>query len=703
MSKKKKNRNQDNQNNNNNFFNGNPLLVFAIFSVVTILAFKTIFPQDEGMQTGNSNINAYGKTQHKTVAYSDLKQLIKTGQIEYVGIGNTTIKGVSKSPNGGAITYTARRVIPDNTLIPSLEKHNIGYGGINEENFLADMLFGWILPIFIFFAIWMFLAKRMQKSMGGGGGGILGMGSSKKMIDSEKPNVKFEDMAGNKEAKEEVAEIVEFLRAPERYIKLGAQIPKGVLLVGPPGTGKTLLAKAVAGEADVEFLSVSGSSFIEMFVGVGASRVRDLFEQAKKVAPAIIFIDEIDAIGKSRASGGPMGGNDEREQTLNQLLAEMDGFSSEGAPVIVLAATNRPEVLDPALLRPGRFDRQVLVDKPDYEGRIEILKVHIRDVKLAKNVEIKDIARMTAGLAGADLANIINEAALLAGRANKEIVENEDFKEAVERQIAGLEKKSRRISPKERKIVAYHESGHALIAEITKGAKKVNKVSIVPRGLAALGYTLNTPEENKYLMQKHELIAEVDTLLGGRAAEEVFIGEVSTGAGNDLERATDIIKSMASVYGMSDVAGLMVLEKRQNQFLGGQTQKDFSDDMAKNLDTHVKDLLNERYDVVLQALRDNSESIEQMTEELLEIEVLEGKRVREIIKDNGGTIFEAEDLHSDEIKDEDEKKDSTKTKVKSESKEEKTSEVSNDEELNFDEVLDTDSSETEATVQNEEK
>ena len=702
MSKKKKNKNQDNQN-SNNFFNGNPLLVFAIFSVVTILAFKTIFPQDEGMQTGNSNINAYGKSQHKTVAYSDLKQLIKSGSIEYVGIGNTTLKGVSKTA-GGVITYTARRVIPDNTLIPSLEKNNIGYGGINEENFLADMLFGWILPIFIFFAIWMFLAKRMQKSMGGGGGGILGMGSSKKMIDSEKPNVKFEDMAGNKEAKEEVAEIVEFLRAPERYLKLGAQIPKGVLLVGPPGTGKTLLAKAVAGEADVEFLSVTGSSFIEMFVGVGASRVRDLFEQAKKVAPSIIFIDEIDAIGKSRNSGGPMGGNDEREQTLNQLLAEMDGFSSDGAPVIVLAATNRPEVLDPALLRPGRFDRQVLVDKPDYEGRIEILKVHIKEVKLAKDVELKSIARMTAGLAGADLANIINEAALLAGRANKEIVENVDFKEAVERQIAGLEKKSRRISPKERKIVAYHESGHALIAEITKGAKKVNKVSIVPRGLAALGYTLNTPEENKYLMQKHELIAEVDTLLGGRAAEEVFIGEVSTGAGNDLERATDIIKSMASVYGMSDVAGLMVIERRQNQFLGGQSHKDFSEDMARKLDTHIKDVLNERYAVVIQALRDNSESIEQMTEELLEIEVLEGDRVREIIKANGGTIFEAEDLHSDEIKEKDEKKDSPKTKVKSESKkEEEPSDVSDEEESTFDEVLDTDSNETEVTVQNEEK
>ena len=530
-----------------------------------------------------------------------------------------------------------------------LEKNGIDYGGVNEENVLADILFGWVLPIFIFFAIWMFLAKRMSKSMGGGSGGILGIGSSKKMINSEKPNVKFEDMAGNKEAKEEVQEVVDFLKDPDRYVKLGAQIPKGVLLVGPPGTGKTLLAKAVAGEADVEFLSVSGSAFIEMFVGVGASRVRDLFEQAKKVAPAIIFIDEIDAIGKSRASGGPMGGNDEREQTLNQLLAEMDGFATESAPVIVLAATNRPEVLDPALLRPGRFDRQVLVDKPDFEGRKEILNVHIKGVKVGKDVDLVEVARMTAGLAGADLANIINEAALLAGRAKKEEVTYSDFKEAVERQIAGLEKKSRRISPKERKIVAYHESGHALIAEITKGAKKVNKVSIVPRGLAALGYTLNNPEENKYLMQKHELIAEVDVLLGGRAAEEVFIKEISTGAGNDLERATDIVKSMASIYGMSDIAGLMVLEKRSNQFLGGQTQKDFSDNMAKDLDTHIKTVLNERYEIVLQSLRDNSNAIEEMTKELLEVEVISGERVREIIKANGGVVFEDEDLHSGKI------------------------------------------------------
>ena len=645
---------QDN-NNNNNFFNNNPLLVFVIFSIVTIFVFKAVFPDNssQGLGGQSQGLSSFGQTKNQTVPYSELKKLISNGQIEYVGIGNTQVKAVSKPSNGQLTTYTARRVIPDDTLIPSLEQKGIAYGGINEENIIADILFGWVLPIFIFFAIWMFLARRMSKSMGGGSGGILGIGSSKKMINSEKPNVKFEDMAGNKEAKEEVQEVVDFLSDPERYVRLGAQIPKGVLLVGPPGTGKTLLAKAVAGEADVNFLSVSGSAFIEMFVGVGASRVRDLFEQAKKSAPAIIFIDEIDAIGKSRASGGPMGGNDEREQTLNQLLAEMDGFSTEAAPVIVLAATNRPEVLDPALLRPGRFDRQVLVDKPDYEGRIEILKVHIKDVKLAKDVDLKEVAKMTAGLAGADLANIINEAALLAGRASKDQVEPADFKEAVERQIAGLEKKSRRISPKEREIVAYHESGHALIAEITRGAKKVNKVSIVPRGLAALGYTLNTPEENKYLMQKHELIAEVDVLLGGRAAEEVFIGEISTGAGNDLERATDIIKSMASVYGMSDVAGLMVLEKRTNQFLGGQTQKDFSDEMAKNLDDYVIKLLNERYESVLQSLRDHNDSIEQMTKELLEIEVISGERVREIIIENGGQVFEEEDLHSEALKEED--------------------------------------------------
>jgi len=643
-----KNSNQNDNNNSNGFFDKNPIVVFVVFSIVTIMAFKSFFPSDEMNGTGGST--SYGQSVSKNVAYSEIKKLINNNQIEYVGIGDTNIKAISKPMGGVVTTYKARKVGVDDTLIPSLESQGINYGGVNEQNLLADMLFGWVLPLFFFFAIWMFLAKKMSKSMGGGAGGILGMGGAKKMINSEKPNVKFADMAGNKEAKEEVSEIVEFLRNPDKYINLGAQIPKGVLLVGPPGTGKTLLAKAVAGEADVEFLSVTGSSFIEMFVGVGASRVRDLFAQAKKSAPAIIFIDEIDAIGKSRASGG-MGGNDEREQTLNQLLAEMDGFSGDGAPVIILAATNRPEILDPALLRPGRFDRQVLVDKPDLEGRIEILNVHIKDVKISKDVDLREVAVMTAGLAGADLANIINEAALLAGREESKSVKPSHFKEAVERQIAGLEKKSRRISPKERRIVAYHESGHALIAEVTKGAKKVNKVSIVPRGLAALGYTLNTPEENKYLMQKHELIAEVDTLLGGRAAEEIYIGEVSTGAGNDLERATDIIKSMATIYGMSnnDIAGLMVLHKQQNQFLGGgQTSKDYSDEMAHNLDKHIKDTLDERYKIVLEILKDNNDAMEQMTAELLDVEVISGKRVQEIIIENGGEVYQGEDLHSED-------------------------------------------------------
>ena len=615
--------NDNNNNNNNNFFNKNPLITFIIFAIVTILAFRMLSPNT----TTNNSMNTSFNTKSLNVTYSDLKNLIKSGKVDYVGIGSHIIKAKTKD---GTILI-AKKVSEDTTLVPMLDKNHIPYGAIQDTSWLDDLIFGWIIPIFIFFAIWMFLANRMQKSMGSS---ILG-GNSKNLISSEKPDVTFDDVAGNDEAKEEVKEIVDFLKEPQRYLELGAKIPKGVLLVGPPGTGKTLLAKAVAGEADVKFFAASGSSFIEMFVGVGASRVRDLFAQAKKEAPAIIFIDEIDAIGKSRAAGGMMGGNDEREQTLNQLLAEMDGFSSD-VPVIVLAATNRPEVLDPALLRPGRFDRQVLVDKPDYKGRIEILKVHIKGYKLSKNVNLEDIAKMTAGLAGADLANIVNEAALLAGRHNKKEIEQSDFLEAIERAIAGLEKKSRRINDKEKRIVAYHESGHALIAQITEGAKKVKKVSIVPRGMAALGYTLNTPEENKYLMQKYELIAEIDTLLGGRAAEEVFIGEISTGASNDLERATDIIKGMVKIYGMSEVSGLMVLEKMNNQFLGGgfNNQKDYSEKTAEEVDNYIKNLLDERYKEVKFKLKEHKDVIEAMVAELREKEVITGKRVLELIEEH---------------------------------------------------------------------
>jgi len=612
---------------NNNFFNQNPLLTFAIFSVVIILVFKTLIGDENSALGGSAS---QGASKHKEVTYSELKKMINSNSVNEVAIGQNYIRGFVDDGSGRKTVYTARLVHQDPDLIKLLDSKGIEYEGISETNWFAET-FGWLLPFFIILAIWMFFAGRMQKSMGGG---ILGMGNSKKLVNSEKPNTKFDDVAGADEAKEEVKEIVDFLKYPEQYINLGAKIPKGVLLVGSPGTGKTLLAKAVAGEADVPFFSVSGSSFIEMFVGVGAARVRDLFEQAKKDAPSIIFIDEIDAIGKSRAANGNMGGNDEREQTLNQLLAEMDGFGTD-TPIIILAATNRPEILDPALMRPGRFDRQVLVDKPDFEGRKKILDVHVKGIKLDPKADLEELARLTAGLAGADLANIINEAALLAGRKKQSTVRQEDLLESVERAIAGLSKKSRRIDPKEKKIVAYHECGHALLAEITKGAKKVSKVSIVPRGLAALGYTLNTPEENKYLAQKHELLAEVDVLLGGRAAEEVFINEISTGASNDLERATDIIKNMVQVYGMTDVAGLMVLEKQRSSFLGGGmgAAREYSEKMAEDMDQHIKVTLETHYADVMASLKIYNDAIETMVTALFEKENIDGDEVRQIIGD----------------------------------------------------------------------
>ncbi len=624
------NQNNNNQdNNNNNFFNNNPLLAFALFSIIIIMIFKAFVGEGDGL--GNMLDSNSGKvSQTKTVKYSELKEKIKEGSITTVKLTPTTIEAVSDE-NGRRTRYIAQSIPrQDSQLIPLLEEKNITYEGIMGGGFMSELL-GSLLPILIFFGIWIFLAKKMSKGMGGG---ILGAGKADKLINSEKPETKFKDVQGVEEAKDEVKEIVDFLKFPERYIELGAKIPKGLLLVGPPGTGKTLLAKAVAGEASVPFFSVSGSSFIEMFVGVGASRVRDLFAQAKKEAPSIIFIDEIDAIGKSRASGGQMGGNDEREQTLNQLLAEMDGFGTN-TPVIVLAATNRPETLDAALLRAGRFDRQVLVDKPDYDGRLAILKVHSKGVKLARNVDLKIVAKQTAGLAGADLANIINEAALLAGRFNKREIEQADLLESIERSFVGLEKKNRKISEVEKRIVAYHESGHALMAELTKGATRVTKVSIIPRGLGALGYTLHLPEdEERFLKQKHELMAEIDVLLGGRAAEEVFIGEISTGAGNDLDRATAILKDMISVYGMSDVAGLMVLKRSENSFLGGgMASTDYSEKMSEDIDTHIKRTLSERYDYVKKTLNEYHQAIENMTAVLLDVEVIEGKKVRSIIEE----------------------------------------------------------------------
>ncbi len=617
------NNNQNNNNNNNNFFNDNPMLAFGIFALVLIIIFKS-FSSDDGL---NSIMGDQRVTKTEKVKYSEIKQYIKSDKVESVKITSSTIEAIAI---GGNIKYVAQNVPAfDEKLIPLLEDRNITYEGRIGEGLVTELI-GMLLPIFIFFGIWLFLAKKMSKGMGG----ILGAGKSDKMINSEKPNVKFDDVQGVQEAKDEVVEIVDFLKFPERYIELGAKIPKGLLLVGPPGTGKTLLAKAVAGEASVPFFSVSGSSFIEMFVGVGASRVRDLFEQAKKDAPSIIFIDEIDAIGKSRASGGQMGGNDEREQTLNQLLAEMDGFGTD-TPVIVLAATNRPETLDAALLRAGRFDRQVLVDKPDFAGRLAILKVHSKDVKFDESIDMEIVAKQTAGMAGADLANIINEAALLAGRANKKTIKQDQLLEAIERAFVGLEKKNRKVSDIEKEIVAYHESGHALMAELTKGSTRVTKVSIIPRGLGALGYTLHLPDdEDRFLKRKYELMAEIDVLLGGRAAEEVFLGEISTGAGNDLDRATAILKDMISVYGMSDVAGLMVLSRSQNSFLGGgMVSNDYSEKMAQDIDASIKATLTERYEFVKKTLREYNGAIENMTAVLLDVEVIEGDRVQSIIKE----------------------------------------------------------------------
>jgi len=619
------NNNQKNDN-NNNFFNNNPLLAFAIFSIVIIMIFKSFVGEGESLGTV---LNTNNVSQTKQVKYSEIKKEIEKGTISSVKLTPSTVEAIAQT-EGRKVRFVAQNVPTyDKDLIPLLEEKKITYEGVMGGGFFSELL-SMMVPILIFFGIWIFLAKKMSKGMGGG---ILGAGKADKLINSEKPDTKFDDVQGVEEAKDEVKEIVDFLKFPERYIELGAKIPKGLLLVGPPGTGKTLLAKAVAGEASVPFFSVSGSGFIEMFVGVGASRVRDLFAQAKKEAPSIIFIDEIDAIGKSRASGGQMGGNDEREQTLNQLLAEMDGFGAN-TPVIVLAATNRPEILDAALLRAGRFDRQVLVDKPDYDGRLAILKVHSKDVKLASTVDLQIVAKQTAGLAGADLANIINEAALLAGRFNKKEIEQADLLESIERSFVGLEKKNRKISEVEKRIVAYHESGHALMAELTKGSTRVTKVSIIPRGLGALGYTLHLPDdEDRFLKQKHELMAEIDVLLGGRAAEEVFIGEISTGAGNDLDRATAILKDMISVYGMTDVAGLMVLSRSQNSFLGGgAVSTDYSEKMAEDMDNYIRSTLNERYNFVKETLRDYSQAIENMTAVLLEVEVIEGKKVREIIE-----------------------------------------------------------------------
>ncbi|MEB3228707.1 MAG: ATP-dependent zinc metalloprotease FtsH4, partial [Synechocystis sp.] len=500
------------------------------------------------------------------------------------------------------------------------------------KNSWFGTLLSWVIPPLIFVGIWSFFLNRNN---GGAPGGALAFTKSKAKVyvEGDSTKVTFDDVAGVEEAKTELNEVVDFLKFPQRYTALGAKIPKGVLLVGPPGTGKTLLAKAAAGEAGVPFFSISGSEFVELFVGAGAARVRDLFEQAKKQAPCIVFIDELDAIGKSRASGPMMGGNDEREQTLNQLLTEMDGFSATGATVIVLAATNRPETLDPALLRPGRFDRQVLVDRPDLGGRLKILEIYAKNIKLDNDVDLKEIATRTPGFAGADLANLVNEAALLAARNKQDTVKGADFREAIERVVAGLEKKSRVLSEKEKKIVAYHEVGHALVGAVMPGGGKVAKISIVPRGMAALGYTLQMPTEDRFLMDESELRDQIATLLGGRAAEEIVFGSITTGAANDLQRATDLAERMVTTYGMSKILGPLAYEKgQQNTFLGdgmlGNPRRMVSDDTAKEIDREVKDIVERGHQNALTILQENRDLLEAIAEKILAKEVIEGEELQ---------------------------------------------------------------------------
>ncbi|MGH8002948.1 MAG: ATP-dependent zinc metalloprotease FtsH [Brasilonema sp.] len=568
------------------------------------------------------------------VPYSDFIAQVQAGKVDRAIVGGDRIEYVLKTqtseikPSEQVLATTP--VAVDLDLPKILRDNQVEFAAPPpDQNGWIGTLLSWVAPPLIFFGIWGFLLNR-----GGGGPAALTVGKSKARIYSEgSTGVKFLDVAGVDEAKAELEEIVDFLKSADKYTRLGAKIPKGVLVVGPPGTGKTLLAKAIAGEASVPFFSISGSEFIELFVGVGAARVRDLFEQAKKQAPCIVFIDELDALGKSRGSGAMMGGNDEREQTLNQLLTEMDGFDANTG-VIIIAATNRPEILDPALRRPGRFDRQVVVDRPDKIGREAILKVHARNVKLADDVNLGTIAIRTPGFAGADLANLVNEAALLAARQNRQAVIMADFNEAIERVVAGLEKRSRVLNEIEKKTVAYHEVGHAIIGALMPGAGRVEKISVVPRGVGALGYTIQMPEEDRFLMIEDEIRGRIATLLGGRSAEEIVFGKVSTGASDDIQKATDLAERVVTVYGMSDKLGPVAFEKVQQQFIEGygNPRRSISPEVAKEIDREVKQILDNAHHIALSILQENRDLLEQTAQELLQREILEGTQLREHLK-----------------------------------------------------------------------
>jgi cell division protease FtsH len=560
------------------------------------------------------------------IPYSQFKELLQEGKVSDLTISDEAITGKMVTAKGAENFQTVRVVDPD--LVKQMEARQVKYTGKVESKWLTNII-SWVLPLVFFFILWRILFSRIGPETS-----VMSFGKSRAKIYAEKEKkITFADVAGIDEAKEELKEVVEFLKTPEKFQRLGGKIPKGVLLVGMPGTGKTLLARAVAGEANVPFFSISGSDFVEMFVGVGAARVRDLFGQAQNHAPCIIFIDELDALGKARGVN-PMGRHDEQEQTLNQLLSEMDGFDPNTG-VIIMAATNRPEILDPALLRPGRFDRHVVVDRPDINGREEILKIHSRNIKLSPDVDLRVIASRTPGFVGADLANIVNEAALLAARKNKEAVEMADIEEAIDRVIAGLEKKGRLMSKKEKEIVAFHESGHAIVASLLPNADPVRRISIVPRGISALGYTLQLPTEDRYLMTKTELLDRLAVLLGGRVSEEIIFGEISTGAHNDLQRATDIATSMVKEFGMSEKLGYVTFEKeKQPLFLPSSLfpTREYSEDTAKQIDEEVKKIVDETYLRVREILTAKKDKLEELAHLLLEKEVVEEADLKKILE-----------------------------------------------------------------------
>jgi len=568
----------------------------------------------------------------QTIPYSQFLKLVKDGKVTEVAITENQIQGTMTTEKGEQEFRTVR-VDPD--LSDLLEQYHITFKGQIQSTFIRDVL-SWVLPILIFVAIWYFMMKRLT----GQQAGFMTLGKNKaKIYMEDELNVTFRDVAGVDEAKQELVEVVAFLKEPGKFTELGGKIPKGILLVGPPGTGKTLLARAVAGESGVPFFSLSGSEFVEMFVGLGAARVRDLFVQAKEKAPCIIFIDELDALGKARGFSG-MGGHDEREQTLNQLLVEMDGFDPK-AGVILMAATNRPEILDPALLRPGRFDRHVLVDRPDKQGRLEILKVHLRNIKADPDLTVEKIADMTPGMVGADLANLVNEAALLAVRRGRKTVGMADFEEAVERLIAGLEKKNRLINKRERETVAHHEVGHALVALSLPGTDPVHKISIIPRGIAALGYTMQVPTEDRFLMSRTELLNRIATLLGGRAAEEIVFGDVSTGAHNDLARATDIARSMVKEYGMSTRLGQVYFsEEKKQAFLPSSflEKQEYSDATAEIIDAEIQAIISGEFERAREILKEKKDILVRGAAMLLEREKIEGAELAALMNETPGKV-----------------------------------------------------------------